>query len=60
MTLLACVSFVGIGCTQRNMKIGEMTLFYTVGSTRNVLFQTYLIFVTIYGLIWSCSVKLST
>ena len=31
----------------------EMTLFHTMGPNRNVLFQTHLIFVTIYGLVWS-------
>ena len=31
----------------------EMTLFHTMGPNRNVLFQTHLLFVTIYGLMWS-------
>ena len=31
----------------------EMTLLYTMGPNRNVLFQTRLVFVTIYGLMWS-------
>ena len=31
----------------------EMTLFHTWDPTENVLFQTHLLFVTIYGLMWS-------
>ena len=31
----------------------EMTFFHTMGPNRNVLFQIYLLFVTIYGLMWS-------
>ena len=31
----------------------EMTLPYMMGPNRNVLFQTHLLFVAIYGLIWS-------
>ena len=38
----------------------EMTLFHTVGPNRNVLFQTHLLFVTTYGLVWSSPVKLLT
>ena len=30
----------------------EMTLFHTMGPDKNVLFQTHLLFVTIYGLMW--------
>ena len=38
----------------------EMTLFHKMEPNRNVLFQTHLLFVTIYGLVWSSSVKLLT
>ena len=31
----------------------EMTLIHTMGPNKNVLFQTHLLFVTIYGLMWS-------
>ena len=31
----------------------EMTLFHTMGPHRNVLFQTHLLFATIYGLTWN-------
>ena len=31
----------------------EMTSFHTMGSNRNVLFQIYLLFVTIYCPLWS-------
>ena len=51
-------AFVSISRIYRNiMKSGEMkheiTLFHTMGPNRNALFQTHLIFVTIYGLMWS-------
>ena len=35
----------------------EMTIFHTMGLNRNVLFQTHLLFVTKYVLIWSSSVR---
>ena len=39
------------------MRSGEMkhgmTLFHTMGPNRNVLFQTHILLVTIYGFIWS-------
>ena len=38
----------------------EMILFYTMVPNRNALFQSYLLFVTIYGLVWSSSMKLLT
>ena len=48
------------------MKSGEMKhdmiLFPIMGTNRNVLFQTHLLFVTMYGLVWNSnsSVKLLT
>ena len=36
----------------------EMTLFHTMEPNKNVLFQLHLLFVIIYGLVWSSSVKL--
>ena len=48
------------------MKSGEMKhdmiLFHIMGPNRNVLFQTHLLFVTMYGLVWNSksSVKLLT
>ena len=38
----------------------ETTLFYTMGPNRNVLFQTHLLYVTIYGLMWSSLGKILT
>ena len=35
-----------------------MTLFHTMGPNRNVLFQTHLLFVTIYGLMWSSFINI--
>ena len=31
----------------------EMALFHTMGPNKNVLFQTHLLFVTIFDLMWS-------
>ena len=39
--------------TKRGKMKHEMTLFHKMGPNRNVLFQTHLLFVTIYGLMWS-------
>ena len=36
----------------------EITLFHTMGTNRNVLLQTHLPFVTIYGLVWCSSVNI--
>ena len=38
----------------------EIAIFHTIGPNRNVFLQTDLLFVTIYGLVWSSSVKLLT
>ena len=35
----------------------EMTLFHTMEPIRNILFQRHILFVTIYGLVWSFSVN---
>ena len=49
--------FVGISRNRTMMKSDEMkhemTSFNTMGLKRNVLFQTQLLFVAIYGLMWS-------
>ena len=41
------------------MKHG-MTLFHAMGTNRNILFKTHLLFMTICGLVWCSSVKLLT
>ena len=38
----------------------QMTLFHTMEPNRNVLFQIQLLFVKIYGVVWSSSVKCLT
>ena len=65
LALLAFVSVTEIWCMHRNVMTSgemkhEMTLFHTMGPNKNVFFQTHLLFVTIYVLVWSSSVKLST
>ena len=64
-TKVALLAFMGISRKNiRPMKSCEMKheiiLFHTMGPSSNVLFQTHLLCVTTYGLVWSSSVKLLT
>ena len=55
--VMIITGFVGISRNRTMMKSDEMkhemTSFNTMGLNRNVLFQTHLLFVAIYGLMWS-------